>query len=104
VARATITPTCGLTSTVEAMQEDMQRVTLKIDSQCKAIRQIADELIEVDPFQEMSSRRGTPRTLELGMKYCTHASCPVPSAIIKVVEVAAGMDLPKPVAITITAD
>jgi hypothetical protein len=104
LARATITPTCGLTTTVETVQADLQRVTLKIESECKAIRRIAEELTEVDPFQEMSSRRGTPRTLALGIQYCTHASCPVPATIIKTVEVTAGMDLPKPVIINITAD
>lgn len=38
---------------------------------------------------------------ELAKKYCKHAACPVPSAIIKGVEVACGLALPKDVEIRI---
>ncbi len=104
MTRATITPTCGLTTTAQATAEDMQQVRLHIESECAAIRKLAAELPEVNPFEEMSKRGSGPRLLAAGHAYCTHTSCPVPVALIKTVEVAAGLDLPKPIVIDITND
>jgi len=67
---------------------------LQIESDCKAIQKLAAELTDVEPFKEISARRATPKTLETGLKFCTHAACPVPAGIIKAVEVAAGLNLP----------
>ena len=104
MARATITPTCGLTTKAQATAEDMQRVRLDIESECAAIRKLAAELPEVNPFEEITKRGSGPRLLAAGQIYCSHTSCPVPAALIKAVEVAAGLDLPKPVIIEITDD
>ena len=43
-----------------------------------------------------------PRSLEMGIKYCTHAACPVPVGIIKAVEVEAKLALPADVSIKLT--
>lgn len=90
--------TCGYQTTVTATK-DGAVCKLSIQSECKAIQKMAEELTEVEPFKEMSSRRAVPRTLELGMKYCTHAACPVPVGIIKAVEIEAGLNLPVDVSI-----
>jgi thioredoxin reductase len=84
---------CGFTATVEARQEGRQ-VKLIIESECKAIQALAEELTEVDPFQEISFRREGPRTLKAGAKHCYHPACPVPVGIIKAVEIEAGLALP----------
>lgn len=96
---ATITPTCGLTTTATlATTADMMHVSLDVDSQCAAIRKIAAELPQVNPYMEMS-RNGEGRLLDVGRELCSHTSCPVPSAFIKGAEIEAGLDLPKPVII-----
>ncbi len=94
---------CGHTTTVEANM-DGKVCKLNITSSCKAIQQLAEELPEVNPMQEISSKRATPRTLEMGLKHCYHAACPVPVGIIKAVEVAAGLALPKDVEIKISKE
>ncbi len=105
MAKAVIEPgNCGYTCTVVAHKEDMQQVTLNIESDCNAIQKMAAELTEVNPFEEISFRRGVPRTLQVGQEYCSHAACPVPVGIIKVVELASGMALPGEVSITLTND
>jgi hypothetical protein len=104
MTKATITPTCGLTTTVDATAEDMQRVTLQIESECAAIRKLAAEIPTVNPFHEMSRHNEEAHILTLGREHCSHTSCPVPSALIKAAEIAAGMDLPKPVVIEFTND
>ncbi|HEY3345652.1 MAG TPA: hypothetical protein VGJ97_12030 [Anaerolineaceae bacterium] len=94
MAKAEIYPgNCGFITTVEAVK-DGKVCKVSIHSDCAAIQKLALELTEVNPLQEISFRRSTPRILELGAKYCTHAACPVPVGIIKAVEVASGLALP----------
>jgi hypothetical protein len=91
---------CGFDTVVEVkMEEDVAHIS--ISSGCEAIRRLAGELQQVNPYKEISTRRGIPQTLQLGMKYCTHAACPVPAGIIKAIEVAADLALPADVSINI---
>ena len=92
---------CGHTTTVEATMEG-KVCKLSITSSCKAIQQIAEELPDVNPLQEISSKRATPKILEMGLKHCYHAACPVPAGIIKAVEVASNLALPKDVIIKVS--
>jgi hypothetical protein len=102
MAKAEIFPgNCGFTTTVvTAMDGDICKIT--IASECKAIQKLAQELTEVNPYQEISFRRNTPQTLQMGAKYCTHAACPVPVGIIKAIELEAGMTLPADVTIKLS--
>ena len=85
---------CSHTTTVEASM-DGKVCKLNITSSCEAIQHLAEKLPEVNPMQEISSKRGTPKTLEMGLKHCYHAACPVPVGIIKAIEVASRLALPK---------
>ena len=92
---------CGFSTQVEAEMQD-KVCHLTITSECKAIQRMAEELTVVNPFQEISFRREMPQTYELGILYCSHAACPVPAGIIKAVEIAAGLALPKDVTIKLS--
>ena len=85
---------CGFSATVKTQMEG-SKVRLSIESDCKAIQNLAAELTEVDPFQEITFRGSGPRSLEMGAKHCYHTACPVPVGIIKAVEIEAGLALPK---------
>ncbi len=89
---------CGFTTKVEtSMDGKVCRITLQ--SECKAIRKLGEDLTQVEPLQEISARRYTPLILQKGAQYCTHAACPVPVGIIKAVEIEAGLALPTDVTI-----
>jgi hypothetical protein len=90
---------CGFGAEVETTAGENYLVNLKIESECPAIQKLAAELKEVNALNQISFRRGMPEVLEKGSKFCTHASCPVPVGIIKAVEIAAGLALPKNVSI-----
>lgn len=75
---------------------------LVIKSDCKAIQKLAQELRQVNPFQEISFRQSMPKTVEIGMKLCPHAACPVGVGIIKAVEVEAKLALPADVHIKVS--
>lgn len=92
---------CGFTTTVTAIKEG-SKCNLIIESQCKAIQKLAEELKQVDPFREISFKQSTPASLEAGAKYCIHAACPVPVGIIKAVEVEAKLNLPVDATIKVT--
>ena len=102
MAAAEIHPgNCGFTTTVVARREG-NMCKLTITSECAAIQKMAQELMEVNPYQEISFRRNTPLILQMGAKYCTHAACPVPVGIIRAVEVEMGLALPIDMTIKLT--
>jgi hypothetical protein len=94
---------CGhVTTVVTTMEGKVCRVN--ITSDCKAIQQLAQELTEVNPMLEISCKRSTPQTLQMGLKHCYHAACPVPVGIIKAIEVEAKLALPKDVLIKVSKE
>jgi len=94
---------CGFSTQVETKM-DGDLVNLEIQSDCSAIQKLALELTSVNPYKEISARRAVPLTLQAGLKYCTHAACPVPVGIIKAIEVEAGLALPLDVTIKVSKD
>lgn len=105
MARAEIHPgNCGFTTIVEAEANGNRSVKLHIESRCKAIQRLAENLSEVDPLREISFRGEGPQVLALGQQYCSHAACPVPVGIIKVIELAAGLAVPGEVSIRLTQE
>jgi hypothetical protein len=92
---------CGFNTKVEAKMNGSS-CDLNITSECAAIRRMAAELTQVNPYQEISFRRGMPMTHEMGVKHCSHAACPVPVGIIKAVEIEAGLALPTDVTIRLS--
>ena len=77
---------------------------VNITSTCKAIQELAQELTEVNPMMEISCKRATPQTLQMGLKHCYHAACPVPVGIIKAIEVEAKLALPKDAIIKVSKE
>ena len=94
---------CGFTAVVQA-RKDGRKVKLEIESECAAIQALAEDLTEVDPFQEITFRGEGPRTLKAGMKHCYHPACPVPVGIIKAVEIESGLALPADARIELSKD
>jgi hypothetical protein len=102
LAKAEITSgICGFTATVDTRMEGRQCL-VSIESECDAIQRLGEELMEVNPFQEISFRGEGPQTLRLGAKHCYHAACPVPVGIIKAIEIEAGLALPADATITLS--
>jgi hypothetical protein len=92
---------CGFTTVVEATKNGKVCI-LDIRSDCEAIQKLAQDLKQVNPLQEISFRRSMPQTIQLGIKHCPHAACPVPVGIIKAIEVEAELALPADVTIKLS--
>ena len=85
-------------------QEPSGPVTLDISTRCESIQRLADGLKVVNPEKEISFKGDGPQTLRMAAKHCKHAACPVPSGILKAIEVAAGLALPKDASIKVTQE
>ena len=92
---------CGFTTQIDAKMKGSS-CELNITSECKAIERMAQELTQVDPYQEISFKRSLPMIHQAGVKHCTHAACPVPVSIVKAVEIEAGLALPTDVTIKLS--
>jgi hypothetical protein len=73
---------------------------------CTTVKTTAEgrTLTEVDPYREISYRGEGPVTLKLAAEHLVHPACPVPSGILKAIEVAAGLALPKDASIKPSKD
>jgi len=105
MAHAEIMPgVCGLSTTVETAMDDQFSVEVRIESQCKHIQALADRLESIDVLSELRLSIDETAVYRLAGECGLHAACPVPSGLLKAVEVAAGMALPKDVHIKVTND
>ena len=93
---------CGLSTTIRAESEDMQNAVVAIETDCQHIKALGSEIKEVDSFAECFGKLGSGEVYKAAAKHCKHAACPVPAAIIKGIEVACGLALPKDVEFKIT--
>ena len=95
---------CGHTATIKAEKIDGYNVRVEIESGCQHVQKLAPEPLEVDALRQIGLRAGLPSLLESAYANCAHAACPVPSGLIKAVEVAAGLALPGDVTMKVSKD
>ena len=93
---------CGLNSTIKVESDEMQNVSVCIKSECESIQAMEVGLKEIDGYEECFSKFGDSTVYQQAKLHCRHPACPVPSAIIKGIEVACGLALPKDVEIEIS--
>ena len=95
---------CGFCTTVRTASDDGRTVRLEFETTCEHVQKLAEHLQEVDAYQEISYRGEGPLTFQLSSQYLVHPACPVPSGIIKAVEVQAELAFPKDARITPSKD
>ena len=96
---------CGMITEIRATSRDPSgMVSLDINTRCESIQALAYGLKVVNPEKEISFKGDGPQTLRMAAKHCKHAACPVPSGILKAIEVAAGLALPKDASIKVTQE
>ena len=99
---------CGFQTRIHAQSDDMQNVTFKIASGCEKARAFGEALTAkgpVDGYAEIGAgAEGVVlTTARETLKGCC-AACAVPVAAFKVLQVAAGVALPKDVTLKISAE
>lgn len=77
-------------------------VTLEIESDCPAFKDLNENLKEVDSMKAIMGKIGQGEIYETCAATCQHTACPVPMGITKAVEIAAGLALPSDVSVVLT--
>lgn len=92
---------CGFTTRIKTASADMQTVHIAFESECPHVSKAKDELGSADAYQELFKKPHETTVYQVLSKHLPHVTCPLYSGFLKAIEVAAGMALPKDVAISI---
>lgn len=84
---------------VEVRQKDKKTFTVSVTSACKMVEKLGQELNELAMMDAFTRLLGNPVYVK-GAACLKHAACPVPSGILKALEVAAGLNVPRDVTMT----
>jgi Family of unknown function (DUF6951) len=91
---------CGFPCTIKACKTQSRTVTVEISgSECKQIKRLETQFTEMS-LKELFLPLTRNPIYQAAEKSGCHPSCAIPCAVIKAVEVAMGMALPKEVRIT----
>jgi hypothetical protein len=94
---------CGLTCTVEVEKVGKYESTVTVQSRCKQIQKLANEVKTIDFLAICRGRYGQNIVSECAARCGLHPSCPVPCAILKAIEGELGMAVKKDVTLTYEA-
>ena len=104
MAKVTIdTGTCGFKTVVSATSADGQNVDVKINTACPNLKPF-EQITTLDAYNECFKRPNETEVYKLANDCVKHPACPVPSGIIKALEVACGLALPKDAQISVQKD
>jgi hypothetical protein len=92
---------CGFVTEIETLLDDSQKVTLSIESDCPHVMTLADEYPESEGMMEVFLPFGESPLFKAAKNTLKHSACPVPTAIMKAIEVSCGLALPRDVAMKI---
>ncbi len=103
MTRVVVNPgVCGMTATVEVIRVDKRRVRVKITSDCEMVTEMGKPLAELDQEDALKSLLHS-KVYQYAAGCSLHTTCPVPMAILKAIEVEAGLALPRPVLVQFEA-
>ncbi len=84
---------------IEVVKKDSRTYTLKISSECEMVVKLGKEVPELTMMDAFKRIMNNP-VYRKGATCLKHVACPVPSAVLKALEVEAGLNVPKDVTIT----
>ncbi|MGC9359585.1 MAG: DUF6951 family protein [Anaerolineae bacterium] len=92
---------CGLRTTIDCYVDDSYQASVTIESDCAQVSHLADRLGQISVFDELRAPLHESTIYREAGACRLHTACPVPSAILKAIEVAAGLALPADVHVAI---
>ncbi|MDT3700372.1 MAG: hypothetical protein RO469_13245 [Thermincola sp.] len=93
---------CGLKVLVEAELTEDNLVNIKFHSACKLVMNMNGELDNLNWKKGIFSKMSDSYIYQVSSKHLKHVDCPVPSAILKAVEVLVGAAVEQEVSIKVT--
>ncbi len=92
---------CGFITEIEALADERGQVVLKIESNCPNINVFAGDVRGSEGIGEVFAPFGESPLFQAARKHIKHTACPVPTAIMKSIEVSCGLALPRDVTIKV---
>ncbi|OGW33670.1 MAG: hypothetical protein A2X58_12970 [Nitrospirae bacterium GWC2_56_14] len=89
---------CGYTVTITAEKGKDKKIAVFLDTDCEMVGKMLADIALVDQRVTLTNLRDNP-VYQSAAKHLKHAACPVPSAILKAIEVEAGLNVSKDVRI-----
>ncbi|MHB1043400.1 MAG: DUF6951 family protein [Eubacteriales bacterium] len=86
---------CGYITRVEVIRVDKRTVEVNIESECPNIRKVTGEIKTIYPLKELFCKLHETETYKKLVGGMAHPTCLVPSGVLKGIELAAGLALPK---------
>jgi len=95
MTKVTVDPgICRFITTIEAIKVAKRRVNILITSDCEAVTNLGGSLTEIDQLEIF--KKHLDSEIYKGASRCQlHVACPVPSGILKAIEVEAELALPR---------
>ncbi len=97
---------CGFHTVIEAVSADGESVRLSIRSDCAHVAKMAEALEaagELDAYEQIFTAFGKNTVTEAAV-HLKHVVCTVPAGVLKAIEVACSLALPKDVHLAISRD
>ena len=85
---------CGFTVTITAEKGKEKKIIIALDTACEMVQKMLTDIATVDQRMTLTGFRDNPVYLSAA-KHLKHTACPVPSAILKAIEVEAGLNVPR---------
>ncbi len=99
MTKAIIDPgACGFRVEIIVEKIDKHKVSIRVKTDCEMVINMLHELLTLDMHQAFTGHFNNP-VYRASARHLKHPSCPVPSGILKAVEVEFGLCLPKEVLI-----
>lgn len=90
---------CGMEVTVEVEKKEGKTFTVRITTECQMVQKLGKEIPELTMMDAFKKFQDNP-VYKKGATCLRHVACPVPSGILKALEVEAEVNLPRDVSIT----
>ncbi|NIM04855.1 MAG: hypothetical protein GTO55_02795 [Armatimonadetes bacterium] len=85
---------CGFKTRIKAVKGDGKNIRLSLVSDCEMVARMQEEVAELDMMAAFIRFLDNP-VYRSASRCLKHVACPVPSGILKALEVEAGLCLPK---------
>lgn len=95
---------CGFHSTIRVDADKKRIAQIEFTTACPALKPLEEALKEANGLEEVYAKVGESSVFELSKKFVRHAACPVPTAIVKGIEAACGLALPRDVEIKVSRE
>ena len=94
---------CGFTSVIRAEKSPERMVDISVESGCALVQKMAAEIARLGRRDALTAILDNPVYRAAG-RHLKHAACPVPAAVLKALEVEAGLNVAKDATIVFEKD